>query len=323
MSDSNTVKTLAIPARVDEEAAVVLKADLIKLINDGARKIICDFSATEFLSKDGAEELLNVARFLAKTDGELGICRIRAEVKSAILKPELFKFYSVEESVAVVVLKNLVTYFEYYENILDLKVRMENDIANIEIYLEFDPSQTMEEVQQTVNLIRHSLERGIKDAKVLIIPSTPLDEEAPLALQANQLKQIVYSSGFNAALQLAQAIEQTVQEDIECTAIRDASPDNQFDLLSVVLWVDQATADSEAADFLKNLHNQQLAIFAVMENYPYSGYAGECMKNITALLDPSNTVVGRFACQLKGDELAETDIMRACNKYFDIIHDAI
>ncbi|MBP2636284.1 MAG: hypothetical protein H6Q72_2191 [Firmicutes bacterium] len=323
MPDSKTVRTLALPSRVDDEAAVVLKANLIKFINEGARKIICDFSATEFLSPEGAEELVNVARFLTKTDGELGICRIRTEVKSAIPQPQLFKFYSVEESVAVVALKNLVTYFEYYENILDLKVRMENDIAHIEIYLEFAASETMQEVQQTVNLIRHSLEHEIKDARVLIIPSTPLEDETPLLVPAIQRQQIVYSSGSESVKQLAQAIEQTVQKDIACTAIKSATPEEQFDLLSVVLWVDQGSANPESASFLKNLHNQKLAIFTVMQNYPYSGYAGECMKNITALLDSSNTVVGRFACQLKDGELVETEIMRACNKYFDIIHDTI
>lgn len=323
MPDSKTVRTLALPLRVDDEAAVVLKATLIKFINEGARKIICDFSATEFLSPEGAEELINIARFLAKADGELGICRIRAEVKSVLPQPQLFKFYSVEESVAVVALKSLVTYFEHYENILDLKVRMENDIAHIEIYLEFAASETMQEVQKTVNLIRHSLEHEIKDASVLIIPSTPVEDDSPHLVPAIQRQQIVYSSGSETVKQLAQAIEQTVQEDIVCTPIKTPMPNEQFDLLSVVLWVDQVTANLETASFLQNLSNQKLAIFAVIQNYPYSGYAGECMKNITALLNPSNTVVGRFACQLKDGELAETDIMRACNKYFDIIHDAI
>lgn len=92
-------------------------------------------------------------------------------------------------------------------------------------------------------------------------------------------------------------------------------------MISVVLWIDHCSADSEAATYLKNLQNQKLAIFAIIEDYPHSGYAGECMKKVTALLDPSNTVVGRFVCQLKDNQLTDTDIMRARNKYFDIIHD--
>ncbi len=320
MADSKTVKTITLSPRIDEEATVVLKANLIKLINDGARKIICDFSATEFLSQEGAEELVNVARFLGKKDGQLGICRIKPEVKASMQQLHLFKFYSVEESVAVVVLRHLVTYFEYYEDVLDLKVYLENDIANVEIFLDFDANKSMKEVQQTVNLIRQNLEQDIKDARVLIIPSTQLDETV-ISQPVPPKMQLVYSSKPAVVEQLAQAIRQTTQEDVPCIAIKHASPEDHYDLISVVLWVDRVSVDSEAANYLRNLHNQKIAIFAIIENYPYSGYAGETMKNIIILLDPSNTVVGRFVCQLKDHELSDTDIMRARNKYFDIIHD--
>lgn len=320
MSDSKTVKSFTMPPRIDDETAVILKANLIKLINEGTRKIICDFSATDFLSKDGAEELVNVARFLGKINGQLGICRIKPEVKDSMQQLQLFKFYSVEESVAVVVLKNLVTYFEHYEDVLDLKVYLENDIAHVQIFLDFDADKSLKEVQQTVNLIRRNLEQDIKDARVLIIPSTRLDETA-IASTAPPTMQVVYSSERAVVEQLAQAIRQTTQDSIPCIAIKDASPDDHYDLISVVLWVDRLSVDSEAAKYLKTLHNQKIAIFAIIEDYPYSGYAGETMKNTLILLDPSNTVVGRFVCQLKDQQLSDTDIMRARNKYFDIIHD--
>ncbi|TWH47884.1 flavodoxin family protein [Sporomusa sp. KB1] len=320
MADSNTVQALALPARIDAEAAIILKSTLIKLINGGARKVICNFFATEFLSEEGAEELLQVARFLHKVGGELGICLIKPDVKATISQPQFFKFYSVEESVALVALRNLVTYFDLYEDILDLKVRMENTIAYIEIYLGFGATQTMHQVQKAVELIRHSLEQELTDVHVLIVPSTTLEEISP-SQPMNQTKQIVFSSQSPAVWQLAQSIRQTIPEDIPCSSINEASAADSFDLISIVFRIDQATADSEATLYLKELHEQKLALFAVTENYPYSGYAGECMKNITALLDTSNTIAGKFICRTADNQISETDLMRARNKYFDIIQE--
>lgn len=318
MADSKTVKTLSLPPRIDDDAAIILKSTLIKLINNGARKILCNFSATNFISNAGAEELVNVARFLAKIDGEIGICWIKPEVQAAIQQPYLFKFYSIEESVALIVLKNLVTYFEMYEDIFDIKVYMKNTLIHVEIYLIFDGDQSMREVQQTVSLIRHSLERDIKDVQILIIPSTQIIEiTAPHS--AEQRKQIVFSSQAEVVRQLAKAVEQTIPEPIPCVTIREVSASDNFDLISVIFLINWTTADSETMLYLKELRNQKLALFAIVEDYPYSGYAGECMKNVAALLDASNTVVGKFVCQTKNNQLSETDLMRARNKYFDII----
>ncbi|MBP2644031.1 MAG: Flavodoxin domain [Firmicutes bacterium] len=280
MADSNTVKALSLPTQVDAEAAIVLKSTLIKLINAGAKKIICNLSATDYISAEGAEELVNVARFLHKIGGELGICRIKPDVKATLLQLHLFKFYSIEESVALVALKNLVTYFDQYEDILDLKVRMENSIAYIEIFLGFGADQTMQQVQQTVDLIRHSLEQELTDVQVLIVPSTQLEKSSPFQL-VEQKKQIIFSSQSQAVQQLAQAIQQTIPEDIPCISVNEVSANATFDLVAVVLQIDQATADAEAASYLTKLRNQKLALFTVTDNYPYSGYAGECMKNIT------------------------------------------
>lgn len=318
MADSNTVKALSLPTQVDAEAAIVLKSTLIKLINAGAKKIICNLSATDYISAEGAEELVNVARFLHKIGGELGICRIKPDVKATLLQPHLFKFYSIEESVALVALKNLVTYFDQYEDILDLKVRMENSIAYIEIFLGFGADQTMQQVQQTVDLIRHSLEQELTDVQVLIVPSTQLEKSSPFQL-VEQKKQIIFSSQSQAVQQLAQAIQQTIPDDIPCISVNEISATDTFDLVAVVFLINQATADAEAASYLTKLRNQKLALFTVTDNYPYSGYAGECMKNITSLLDSSNTIVGKFICRTTDNQISETDLMRARNKYFDII----
>lgn len=319
MANSNTVKALSLPARVDDEAAITLKSTLIKLINDGARKIICNFSATEFLSADGAEELAHIAQFLRKIGGELGICRITPAVQSSLQQQHLFKFYSLEESIALVALRNLATYFEHYDDILDLKVRLENSQPYIEIYLGFDANQTMHQVQQSVNLIRTSLEQELADAQVLIIPSTQLEATEPV-LPIEQKRQIVFSNQSPKVEQLAQAIQHTLSEDIPCIKISETAADTSFDLISVVFLIDHAAVDEETTHYLKKLRNQKVALFAVIENYPYSGYAGEGMKNIVALLDSSNTITGRFACQSNDNKISATDLMRARNKYFDIIH---
>jgi anti-anti-sigma regulatory factor len=304
MKNSITVRSFSLPVRIDEAAAVVLKSTLIKLINEGARKIICNFSATTFLAEEGAEELVNVARFLAKVGGELGICQIKPEIKMAIQKQHLFKFYSVEESVAVVVLKNLVAHFEEYEDIFDIKVRMEKAVAHVEIYLGFDEQQTMGQVQQTVDLISHSLEKEIKEVKVLIVPSCQFGGNVSFH-PVEQKKQIIFSSQGQAAWQLAQGIQQTIPRELPCIPIKEVYLAHKLDLVAVVFTLVHGTADVETTLYLKELRHQKLALFAVTDAYPHSGYAGECMKNISALLDASNTIVGKFVCQTKEGQVAE------------------
>lgn len=219
MADHKIVKSLLLPSEIDENAASVLKSTLMKLINDGARKIICNFSVTNFLSKHGAEELVNVARFLAKIDGELGICWIKPEVKAAIQDSHVFKFYSMEESVAVIALRNLVTYFELYEDVFDIKVRMENLMIHIEIYLGFSAEQSMGQVQQAVDLIRHSLERDIKDVQVLIIPSARFAENTS-AHPAKKQNTSILANQTEAVQELAQAVQETIPEDFPSIPIK-------------------------------------------------------------------------------------------------------
>ncbi|SMD07905.1 flavodoxin family protein [Sporomusa malonica] len=320
MAVSETVRSLPLPTRIDDQSAIILKSALIKLINDGARKILCDFSATEFISEAGAEELVQVARFLAKIGGELGICQIKPNVKAALQQSYLFKFYSIEESVALVALKSLVSFFDQYEDILDLKVRMENAVAHIEIYLVFDCDQTMRQVQQTIDFICHNLEQEIKNARVLIVPSAQIAKKT-VSRPETLATQIVFSSQDNVPQQLAQAIRDTLPGDTPCITVQAASPADDFDLVSVICLVDQATADAEAASFLKELRNQKVALFAIADNYPYSGYAGDCMKNISALLAASNTVIGKFVCRTVDKQLSSEDLMRARNKYFDILQE--
>ncbi|MBP2629320.1 MAG: hypothetical protein H6Q68_4031 [Firmicutes bacterium] len=220
MAENKKVKSLLLPPRIDANAAIVLKSTLMKFINDGARKIICNFSATDFLSEAGGEELANVARFLAKIDGELGICWIKPEVKATILQSHLFKFYSMEESVAVIVLKNLVTYFELFEDVFDIKVRMENVMIHVEIYLGVGADQSMRQVQQTVDLIRYSVERDIKDVQVVIIPSTKIEENTS-SHPVKKQKQIVFSSQTETVRELAQAVQQTIPEDFSGISIKN------------------------------------------------------------------------------------------------------
>jgi len=89
----------------------------------------------------------------------------------------LFQFANLTESVLILVLKELTTCFEDYEDVLDIKARLEGMVVTIEIYLLFSENQTMGQVQQTMDAIRCTLEEKIKNCKVLIVASAKSHSE--------------------------------------------------------------------------------------------------------------------------------------------------
>jgi|GEM_PF-6873828 len=174
MPDIKTMRSILMPRLVDGQKAIDFRLSLVQMINEGTRKILLDFSQTESISQSGAQELAVIARLLGKISGQVVICQISSQNKESLEIlgiAHLFKYSNLTESVLILALKELTECFEDYEDILDIKARLEGSVVIIEIHLVFRADETMGQVQQTMDYIRCGLEGKIKNCKVQIVSS--------------------------------------------------------------------------------------------------------------------------------------------------------
>lgn len=166
------MKIYVVPALVDGENVTQIKIELLALIQDGARKVICDFSRTEVLSSSAIKIFADAGKMLMNLRGELGICWARPHVPglfSGAGVTEYVKFYDLEESINISAMYVLVQYFDRYEDIKEIATRRDGKITIIEIGLLFASDSTMGEVQETMDLIGQEIESKIKDSRVVMI----------------------------------------------------------------------------------------------------------------------------------------------------------
>jgi anti-anti-sigma factor len=92
-----------IPKRFDAYGAQDVEATFKDLIGKGARRVICDFSQTEYVASAGLRVLLGTAKNLQKQEGILVLCSLRSYVKEVFDTAgftQIFKIYaSTEEAI--------------------------------------------------------------------------------------------------------------------------------------------------------------------------------------------------------------------------------
>jgi len=94
------VKVAVMGSRFDSCAAKEIETTLMKLIEAGSKKILCDFSQTEYISSAGLRVLLLVAKKLQKIAGEVILCSLKpyvSEVFETAGFTQIFKICSSEE----------------------------------------------------------------------------------------------------------------------------------------------------------------------------------------------------------------------------------
>jgi anti-anti-sigma factor len=74
------VKILLIPKRFDAYTATSVEAELTRLITGSARKVICDFTQTEYLASAGLRVLITASKSLNRAGGKLVLCSIKPYV---------------------------------------------------------------------------------------------------------------------------------------------------------------------------------------------------------------------------------------------------
>lgn len=71
-----------------------------------------------------------------------------------------------------------------------------------------------------------------------------------------------------------------------------------YDLIVVGTWIDKATADLKALEFIKTIKDKKVAFFFTLGAYSDSNHAQDCIKNIKNLFEENNnTVLGHYHCQ--------------------------
>ncbi|MEE8350849.1 MAG: STAS domain-containing protein [Rhodospirillales bacterium] len=78
---TNDVKILLCEGALDTQTSPEALSQLQQLIEEGARKVLVNFEALEYISSAGLHVLLTTAKQMKSVDGELRICGLNEVVK--------------------------------------------------------------------------------------------------------------------------------------------------------------------------------------------------------------------------------------------------
>ena len=113
---------------------------------------------------------------------------------------------------------------------------------------------------------------------------------------------IIYSSLTGNTKQVAEAIARVLPADTLCVSMSELPSDiASYDLVFAGFWVDKGTANKEARDVLRTLHNPHIALFATAGVPPQMEHAKQSLVNAAACLPEGVVPVDTFICQGKVD----------------------
>jgi flavodoxin len=110
---------------------------------------------------------------------------------------------------------------------------------------------------------------------------------------------VMYSSLTGNTKKVAEAIAAALSEESTLVQVADKLPIQNYDIVFLGFWIDRSSADNTMAQFMQQMHDENVALFATLGAYPNTAYAEKCMENAVALLPQDNTVLGKFHCQGK------------------------
>lgn len=85
--------------RVDAHTAKEVESKLTELVTGGARKIVCDFSQTEYISSAGLRVFLQLLKNTQKAGGKIALCSLQPYVREVFDMAgfsQLFRIYDSE-----------------------------------------------------------------------------------------------------------------------------------------------------------------------------------------------------------------------------------
>ena len=78
------IDSVTMMGRVDSDTAGVLEKTLNNLVATGSKEILCDFSATTYISSAGLRVLLSVTKTLVRSHGRIVLCSLRPNVTEVL-----------------------------------------------------------------------------------------------------------------------------------------------------------------------------------------------------------------------------------------------
>jgi len=77
----------------------------------------------------------------------------------------------VKESIQILILKALAKYYDYYIQLRGIRSRRVGHNIFIELFLEFEPTKPMREIQCIINELKSEIEKNVRNSEALIIPT--------------------------------------------------------------------------------------------------------------------------------------------------------
>lgn len=94
------VALISLPSKLDTTTSTQMEVDILKVVNDGYKKILCNFSRTEYISSFGLRALLSIAKKVQRTGGQLALSSMQPfvyEVFKITAFDRIFKIYKTKE----------------------------------------------------------------------------------------------------------------------------------------------------------------------------------------------------------------------------------
>ncbi|MDP7423079.1 MAG: STAS domain-containing protein [bacterium] len=98
ITTANGVSIALIDKSLDAETAPNTQDVLLDLVQDGARKILCDFSQTDYISSRGLSAVLAAAKKLRNIGGEMAFCSVGQNVRQIFSISGFHEIFRIFES---------------------------------------------------------------------------------------------------------------------------------------------------------------------------------------------------------------------------------
>ena len=113
---------------------------------------------------------------------------------------------------------------------------------------------------------------------------------------------VTYSSKTGNTKKLAEGIFAGLGEvDKTLLPMSEAADWEVYDLILAGYWVDKGGANTEAAEYLKQIKGKKVGLFATLAFWPDSEHAYHSILAGEALVKEHNHVIGKYICQGKID----------------------
>ncbi len=95
----NGVTIVSITERLDSNTSPQCEAQLVTIIDGGARKLVIDFSSLDYVSSAGLRVLLMAAKKLKSVDGKIVIAALRPHIREVFDIAGFSSIFTITETV--------------------------------------------------------------------------------------------------------------------------------------------------------------------------------------------------------------------------------